>query len=78
MHAAGLVVQMKTANMKDSRPRCTKCGEPARVVIVRDAYVQCELGNDGSVGRVLYALIKDSKVKSYKCGGGHTWKMEVK
>ncbi len=50
-------------------PRCPKCGEPAREVLVR-AQVTCELEDDGSVGSVIKGRTPRSpEVVGYKCGG---------
>jgi hypothetical protein len=57
----------------DKRPRCPKCGEPARVAIVKMARVRCELEADGSVGRVLSTTRNKKVPLEYECGGGHTW-----
>ncbi len=54
------------------RPKCPKCGEPARVVLVKKAYVWCALNDDGSRGALLsaYGAIPDD-VLIYRCGGYH-------
>ncbi len=59
-----------------SRPRCPKCGEPARTVGLRRAYVTAALNADGSVGRILQVsarFIEDATAVHFECGGGHVW-----
>lgn len=64
-----------------NRPTCSKCGEPARVVVAL-ARVRFELLNDGGMGRVVEVTptlddeFMDSMSPSrqrYICGGGHEW-----
>lgn len=57
----------------DKRPRCPKCGEPARVVIVKLAKARCVLNMDGSAGEVLTASRDKTKQAAFECGGGHVW-----
>lgn len=62
-----------------ARPRCPKCGEPARFVLMR-ARVRCLLEPDGSVmptAEVVRAEARDSEERTYECGGGHRWTPEV-
>lgn len=58
---------------EDVRPRCPKCGQPAREVVGM-ARVRAELGLDGEPGRVRWAtrLAADA---AYICGGGHEWNL---
>lgn len=58
----------------DVRPKCPKCGEPAREVL-GTAHVEALLETDGKPGRVLRAwrFMPDAR---YVCGGGHDWKDE--
>lgn len=54
-------------------PKCPKCGEPARVVLVK-AVVTCVLEDDGTVGKVIKGFTPNApKITGYKCGGDHTW-----
>lgn len=61
----------------DKRPRCPKCGEPARQVWLNSARVLCELHPDGTPGNILHARLvsKPAGFMEYVCGGGHTWKL---
>jgi CheY-like chemotaxis protein len=54
-------------------PKCPRCGEPARVVIGRNAYVRCVLNDDGTPGKALSAAKWTNEVVAYECGGGHVW-----
>lgn len=56
--------------------RCPRCGEPARIAIIKRARVRCVLKADGSIGRVLSASKEASPITAYECGGGHTWEKE--
>lgn len=60
----------------DRRPRCAKCGEPARYAKAL-ARVRFVLDDDGSVGRVdRVARVPSADVVgevSYVCAGGHEW-----
>lgn len=53
----------------DLRPKCPKCGERARVVIVERARVRCVLEADGTPGRMLSTSRGASPVLGYECGG---------
>lgn len=55
---------------EDLRPRCPKCGEPARQVIA-EAKVRCELTNDGLMGRIVGVGATVVETHIYVCGGGH-------
>jgi hypothetical protein len=52
-----------------SRPTCPLCGCPAREVLMT-ARVRCELNEDGSVGRTLWAGERLG-MPLYVCGGDH-------
>jgi hypothetical protein len=55
-------------------PRCPKCGEPARIVVLSPARVRCQLNADGTPGKILSALWDKPSDQSFECGGQHTWK----
>lgn len=58
--------------------RCPKCGEPARIVILRNAYVRCFLHEDGSPGKVLSVdRIRSEETPEYECGGAHRWVCQI-
>lgn len=60
----------------DSRrhiPHCSKCGAPARVIVLTKARVRCDLEDDGGVGKVLSASRTNDTMVGYECGGGHVW-----
>ena len=59
--------------MSDSRPRCPKCGEPARNVLVKAGCVKFELLLDGTLGRVVQGSGQKVPMETYECGGGHEW-----
>lgn len=63
--------------MKDMRPRCPKCGEPAREVIA-EARVRCELKDDGTMGRIVGVGGTIAELHAYVCGGGHEWTTDVR
>jgi len=54
-------------------PRCPKCGEPARVVIITKARVRCHLNDDGTPGKVLSASRDKPSAQGFECGAPHTW-----
>jgi hypothetical protein len=59
-----------------SDPRCPRCGEPARVVVVVKARVRCGLNVDGSPGVVLSVSRREAlEIEGYECGGGHHWRL---
>jgi hypothetical protein len=49
------------------------CGEPARLIILTNARVRCELRDDGTPGRVRQAARSLTGAVEYECGGGHVW-----
>lgn len=55
------------------RPRCPKCGEPAREVEMT-ARATCVLTEDGSAGKVLSAS-RLPGIDVYICGGNHRWEL---
>jgi hypothetical protein len=58
----------------DLRPKCPKCGEPARHVHAL-AWVTCVLEDDRSLGTILSANKPTETVDpEFRCGGGHIWK----
>lgn len=58
-------------------PRCPRCGEPPRVVVIRRARVRCQVLSDGSIGRVLSATTeREPEVLGYECGGRHEWEVD--
>lgn len=61
--------------VKDMRPRCPKCGEPARQVIA-EGKVRCELKDDGTLGRIVGVGATVVALHIYICGGSHEWKVE--
>lgn len=58
----------------DRRPRCPKCGEPARTVS-GTAEVCAILEPDLRTGRVLFVSMKPAigQPSTFRCGGGHAW-----
>lgn len=58
----------------DKRPRCPKCGEPARNVVLHSARVVCALHPDGTPGDILSVRHLGARAVEYVCGGGHIWK----
>lgn len=59
----------------DKRPLCPKCGEPARVVLVKKAHVRCTLNADGT-GVALSVSRDTGEVVGYECGGKHKWEKQ--
>ena len=57
----------------DKRPLCPKCGEPARTVLVKAAYVKCILEADGKYGDVISFGGMNGETAQYTCGGGHNF-----
>lgn len=55
----------------DQRPRCPKCGEPARKAI-GTAVVEVVLEETGKPGRILRAQDFTADPR-YVCGGDHEW-----
>lgn len=60
---------------RDKRPRCPKCGEPARDIVLSAARVVCELHPDGTPGNIL-STSRPTGTAEYVCGGGHVWKYD--
>lgn len=62
----------------DKRPRCPRCGEPARSIFMV-AKVEFELGLDGEIGKVLHSGHRTGAGPDhvYVCGGGHKWTKEA-
>ena len=54
-------------------PPCPRCGEPARVVVLRAARVRCAVNADGTHGKVLSVTREAKEVVGYECGGGHDY-----
>lgn len=50
-------------------PRCPKCGERPRTVVVEKVRVRCEVNADGTPGRVLSLSRESGRVVGYECGG---------
>jgi hypothetical protein len=50
-------------------PLCPKCGCPARIVILKNALVHCDLTNEGLIGRPIRAYMAKATIAQYKCGG---------
>ena len=61
------------AALDDARPRCPRCGEPAREVS-GVAQVMATLALDGTPAQVL-RVTRFAATARYRCGGGHSWKM---
>jgi hypothetical protein len=70
----------------DQRPRCSRCGLPARVIRAL-ARVSVQLELDGTPGRIVYArcvddpdqaldLVSDEAAREYQCGIGHRWRVQ--
>lgn len=59
--------------MIDKRPRCPRCGEPARVVIVRTGWLRFQLLEDGALGSLITGSGKRTSMETYECGGRHEW-----
>lgn len=57
----------------DSRPLCPKCGEPARVVLIKKGHVRCTLNPNGTTGVALSVSRDTGEVVGYECGGKHKW-----
>lgn len=70
---SGTTERKRRAYLPNPLPRCQKCGEPARVVIIRKARVRCALSDDGTIGDVISASRTPGESVGYECGGGHTW-----
>ena len=71
-----LAVGRATREPADTRPRCPKCGEPARTVLLDKVTVRCALNADGTVGKIQGvegSATGRAMVAGYECGGGHQW-----
>lgn len=60
---------------EDCRPRCPRCGEPARFVVAT-ARARFALTTDDQLGEVAYVHRRDARRRGYACGGGHEWGAE--
>jgi len=60
---------------QDLRPKCPRCGEPARWARVL-AEARVVLGDDGDRTRVVAGLGTLLETLGFECGGRHKWAIQ--
>lgn len=56
-----------------SERRCPTCNEPAHVTFMAPAFMQCELTENGDLGRILCMAVAKRVKVWLECDNKHTW-----